>query len=102
MGQKIASEIVIGAVGTQVTTGGASVATAIPNGASGSIAKYVLVSATTQCYVRPGLAATTCTVNDLLLVAGDSQVLNVFGFTHICHLQETAACKLNITPLEVG
>ena len=101
MGQKT-QELAIGAVGTQVTTGGASVATAIPNAANGAIAKYVRLQATGNCYIKPGLVASTCTVNDCLLSPNEALVLNVFGFTHICHLQETAAAKLNITPLEMG
>jgi hypothetical protein len=96
------NELVIATVGTQVTTGGASVATAIPNNASAVIAKYVRLTSTTQCYVKPGFVGSTCTVNDALITAGESLILNVHGYTHICHLQETAACKLTITPLEVG
>lgn len=101
MAQKT-QELVIGAVGLQVTTGGVSAVAAIPNCANGAIAKYVRVQAIANCYIRPGLAGTTCTVNDCLLSPNEALVLNVFGFTHIAHLQETAAAKFNITPLEMG
>jgi hypothetical protein len=101
MAQKT-NELVIGTVGAQVTTGGASAVVAIPNNASGVIAKYVRLQATGNCYIKPGLVGSTCTVNDCLLSPNEALVLNVFGFTHIAYLQETAAAKLNITPLEIG
>ena len=50
----------------------------------------------------PGSSGTTCTVNDLLLSPNMSVRLNVQGFTHIAYIQETAAAKINITPLEAG
>ena len=50
----------------------------------------------------PGGSGTTCTVNDLLLSPNMFVRLNVQGFTHIAYIQETAAAKINITPLEAG
>lgn len=90
----------VNATGTQVTTAGTSAATAIPNNAAGKVPKHVRLQSTGNCYVRPGTAGTTCTVNDILLSPNNHLVLSVAGFTHIAHLQETVGAKLNITPLE--
>ena len=65
-------------------------------------ARFVHIQATGNAYIRPGGAGTTCTVNDLLLSPNMFVRLNVQGFTHIAYIQETAAAKINITPLEAG
>ena len=101
MAQKT-QELAFSATGLQVTTGGVSAVAAIPNCANGAIARYVRVQALANCYIKPGLSGSTCTVNDCLLSPNEAIVLNVNGFTHIAHLQETAAAKFNITPLEMG
>lgn len=90
----------VNATGTQVTTGAGSVATAIPVNAAGRVPKHVRLQSTGNCYVRPGTAGTTCTTGDILLSPNNHLILAVQSFTHIAHLQETAAAKLNITPLE--
>lgn len=90
----------IAATGAQVTTGAASSSVVIPNCANGQPARYVRLAATGDCYVRPGATAVTATVNDILIINGESQLLNVAGMTHIAYLQETAAAKLNISPVE--
>lgn len=90
----------VNATGTQVTTSGTSQATAIPTNAATRLPKHVRLQSTGNCYVRPGLVGTTCTVNDILLSPNNHLILAVTGFTHIASLQETAAAKLNITPLE--
>ena len=90
----------VNAVGAQATTGAASAVTAIPVNAAGRAPKHIRLQSTGNCYVRPGLSGTTCTVNDILLSPNNHLILNVSGFTHIAHLQETPAAKLNITPLE--
>lgn len=87
-------------VGTQVTTGGASSATAIPTLLGGGAPKYVRLQALANCYVKPGLANVTCTVNDILLSPNEALYLYVAGFTHIGALQESVGAKFNITPLE--
>jgi hypothetical protein len=90
----------VGAVGAQVTTAGTSATTAIPNDASGSRARWVRLSALASCYVRPGFVGTTATTGDMLLISADSVCLDVRPYTHIAHIQETAAAKFNITPLD--
>ena len=94
--------LTVNASGIQVTSGAASAVVAIPNDASGTRARYVYVASTGTAYIRPGVAGTTCTVNDFMLVAGEPVVLNVQGFTSIAYIQETAAAKINITPVEAG
>jgi hypothetical protein len=91
---------VIGAGGTQVTTGAASAVAPIPNDASGARARRVRLQALAACYVRPGFAGTTCTANDVLLTPNEALLLDVRAFTHIAHLQETPAARFNITPVE--
>jgi hypothetical protein len=92
--------ITVNATGTQVTTSGTSAATAIPNDASGTRAKVVRLQALATCYVRPGFSGTTATVNDILLSPNEALLLYVKQFTHIAAIQETAAAKFNITPVE--
>jgi hypothetical protein len=43
---------------------------------------------------------TTATTGDMLLISADSVCLDVRPYTHIAHIQETAAAKFNITPLD--
>jgi hypothetical protein len=94
--------VTINATGVQVTSGAGSAVVAIPNAADGNRARFVHIQATGNAYVRPGTSGTTCTVNDLLLSPNMFVRLNVQGFTHIAYIQETAAAKINITPLEAG
>ena len=90
----------VNATGTQVTTGAASATVALPTNAAVKSPKHVRLQSTGNCYVRPGIVSTTCTVNDILLSPNNHLILDVANFTHIAYLQETAAAKLNITPLE--
>ena len=94
--------LAVNATGTQVTSGAASAVVAIPNAADGNRARFLRLQSTGNAYVRPGTSGTTCTVNDILLSPNEALLLNVQGFTHIAHLQETAAAKINLTPLEAG
>jgi hypothetical protein len=96
-------ELCIVAASTQVTTGVSSVATAIPVDGSGATAKYVRVTAKGNAYIRPGLSgAVAAASSSILLIAAESIILNVYGMTHLAHIQETTASILQITPLEVG
>jgi hypothetical protein len=94
------SYISVAAVGTQVTTGAASAATAIPTNSNGTKPKFVRLQALGNCYVKPGLAAAVATVNDILLSPNEAVILNVVGCSHIAAIQNAAAEKFNITPLE--
>lgn len=92
--------ISVNATGLQVTTGAASAVAAIPTTANGKTARFVRLQALATCYVRPSGAGGTATVNDVLLTPNEHVILCVDGFTHLAHIQEAAAAKFNITPLE--
>ena len=90
----------VAAAGTQVTTGASSATTAIPNNAAGDA----------------GATAPPAGARDLLRAAGlfrhhvhdgghpphgeRGGAARRPAFTHIAHLQETAAAKFVMTPLE--
>lgn len=93
--------LTVAASGVQVTAGASSAVVAIPNDAQGVRARRVRLLATGTLYVRPGFSGTTCTASDILLGPNEAVVLEVKAFTHIAYLQEAAAPKLNITPIEV-
>jgi hypothetical protein len=92
--------LTVAAPGAAVTTGAASAVTPIPNDASGNRARRVRLQALATCYVRPGFAGTTCTTGDLLLSPNEAVLLDVKPFTHVAHLQQTAAATFVITPVE--
>jgi len=93
----------VNADSVQVTTGAASANVALPNAANGAVARYVRVTSKGNAYIRPGLSGvTTAAATAILIIGGESIVLNVQGFTHLAHIQETAASIVQITPLEVG
>lgn len=92
--------ISVAAPGTQVTTSGTSSVTAIPNDSNGTRAKRVRLQALANCYVRPGFSGSTATTADILLSPNEALILDVRPFTHIAAIQEAAAAKFNISPLE--
>lgn len=97
----IHSSVQVAAPGVQVTPGITTASVAIPFDSGGTrLARFVRFQATGYAYVRPGAAAVTATVNDILLSGSEDLILNVSGCTHIAYLQETAAAKINITPVE--
>lgn len=89
------------AAGTTVTTGAASASVTIPNTLAGSIPRFVRVAATTESYIRLGIAGVVATTNDLLVQPADSIILAVpNGITTIAYIQGTAAGKVSIAALE--
>ena len=94
--------LTVNAPGSQVTTGASSATAAIPNAADGNRARFLRLQSTGNAYVRPGTSGTVCTANDILLSPNEALLMNVQGFTHIAYLQESAAAKINITPIEAG
>ena len=90
------------ATGSQVTTGAASARVAIPNAADGHIAKFVRLQAVSNCYIRCGDVTVVATANDALLSPNEALFLCVNGMTNIAYIQESAATKLNVTPIEAG
>lgn len=93
--------ITVTAVGTTITTGAASASATIPTDSAGNIPRYVRVSATAACYVKIGVSAATATANDILVQPADAVILAVpSGITKIAAIQDTAAGKCNVVPLE--
>lgn len=90
----------IAAAGSTITTGAASARIAIPNDSTGIRAKRVVVAATVAAYCRPGDSSVAAVAGDLLLVPGDSRILDVAGQTHIAGIQVAAAGVIAVTPVE--
>lgn len=91
--------------GTTITTGAASANAAVPNAGDGTPARYVRVSATAACYVRLGKDNTVTASNTGILVQpADAVILMVpvqsSGTPYIAAIQESAAGKCNVVPLE--
>lgn len=93
--------ITVTAVGSTITTGAASASATIPTDSAGNIPRYVRVSATAACYVKIGVSAATATANDILVQPADAVILAIpSGITKIAAIQDTAAGKCNVVPLE--
>jgi hypothetical protein len=93
--------ITIMAQGTTVTTGAASANTTIPSAADGNKPRYIRVAATTESYIKLGVAGVAATTNDIMVQPADAVILHVpNNVTNIAYIQGTAAGKVNITPLE--
>lgn len=91
----------VGAVGTTVTSGASSANVAIPNDGSGARAKAVRITATALAHVKLiNGTGTAATANDLMVGPGDGINLYCKNYDHVAYIQETAAAKINIAPLE--
>ena len=89
------------AVGTSITTGVGSASATIPNDSAGNVPRYVRVSATAACYVKLGVSSATATANDILVQPADAIILHIpSGYTKIAAIQDSAAGKCNVVPLE--
>lgn len=93
-----------GATGTTVTSGAASANVAIPNDSNGTTARAVMLTAggvaNPALHVKLGTTnAVAATANDLMV--GPLPIVVVTrGYGWIAYLQETAATKLQIAPIE--
>jgi hypothetical protein len=93
--------ISVNAVGTTLTTSASSTSATIPNDSAGNIPRYVRVSATAAAYVKLGVSAATATGNDMLVQPADAVILHIpSGITKIAAIQDTAAGKVNVVPLD--
>lgn len=94
----------VAAVGTRVTTGASAVATAIPVANNGEKPRYVVIScvdaAASVAHVRPTGSSASATNADIPVAFGAPVILHVGGFSHISHIQGSAAAVIVITPLE--
>lgn len=97
---KTGPAIQVSATGLSITTGAASAGGALPVGASGAKTRYVRISASVAACVRVGNGAQTAVATDLLLIPGDSVILNVMGCTHAAAIQLVAAGVVIVTPME--
>lgn len=86
--------------GVGADTGAASVATALPNDANGTLARRVRVSVSVAAYVLPCLVGGAVT-NATGTIVNPETPLDLFvgGVTHIAHLQVASAGRITITPI---
>lgn len=88
------------AVGTTLTSSGSSQQGTVPTTADGRAARFVRVTASTLAYIKFGAdAPVTCTINDILITSTPS-VFPTNGCGFFAVLQETAASKVNVVPVE--
>lgn len=88
-------------VGTSTTSGAASsAAIAIPNSASGGRAKFVRVIGSTLGHIKFGSSGVVATVSDIL-VSSNPDYYDVGGCTHYAVIERTAACVINVVPVDM-
>ena len=93
--------ITVMATGASITTGGTTARVALPTALSGEIPRYVRVSSLNACYVRLGISTVNAVATDTLIQPADSVIMQVpSGITHMAAIQDSAAGKVNIVPLE--
>jgi hypothetical protein len=91
----------IAVTGNNITTGAASANAVLPPASSGEIAKYYRFTATAYAHIRMGAGAPTALATDIMLIPGESLVLDCpRGYTHWAAIQDTAAGTVNCAPLE--
>lgn len=86
--------------GAGATTAAASATIAIPNDASGARAKRVIISVEGPTHVLPGLSTAVATTGSTIVNPSSPLMIDVYGLTHIAHLELTAAQEIVVTPLE--
>jgi hypothetical protein len=86
--------------GASITTSGSSASVAIPNTASSTSPRYVLVTCTAAAYIRPGDSSVTASTTDIILQPNYTMKLTIAGNTHIAALQVASAGKVNVMPVE--
>lgn len=91
------------ATGVTVTTGAASAQQTLPPGSAGVIPRFIRVSATTESYIKLGVAGVAATTNDFMVQPADAAILAVpNGITTLAYIQGTAVGKVNIAPVEAS
>jgi len=86
--------------GSGAITAAASATIAIPNDVSGARAKRVMVTVEGATFVLPGASTAVATDASTIVNPGSPLLLDVYGVTHIAHLELTAAQRIVVTPLE--
>jgi hypothetical protein len=93
--------ITVTTVGSTIATGAASTSIAIPPASSGEVPRFIRLSSTNGVHAKLGTSDVEATDDDMLINVSDALVINVpRGVTHIAAIQESAAGKLNVVPLE--
>lgn len=87
--------------GITTTTSGTSQSVSIPNAADGNRARCLMLTATGNCYIKFTKGAGTCTSTDMMVPANYPISVNCKQFDTYSVLQETAAAKINVVPIEV-
>lgn len=90
----------VAVAGLTVTTAAASASSAVPNNSAGVRARCVRLASPGNVFVKLGNGATTCTTNDVMVLAGQDVIINTANFNTIAYLESTVGALLNITPLE--
>jgi hypothetical protein len=85
--------------GVTVTTGVGSATVAIPNDASARPSRYVRLQASGFCFVKFGDATVVATSNDMYVSPNEAVHVSAPG-GYFAYIQDTAAVKLNVTPVE--
>jgi hypothetical protein len=92
--------ITVTTVGKTQTTSGTSARVTIPNNSAGELPRYIRVAATAAAYVKIGDSSVVATTNDILVQPADAVIMSVNAQTNIAYIQDTAAGKVNVLPLE--
>ena len=90
--------------GTTVSSGASSATATLPADATGGNPRAVLMvvgGSSTGVHVRLGNAGVVATANDLM-VTSTPIALNTRGYSQFAYIQEGAAAKLTVAPLEDG
>jgi hypothetical protein len=92
--------ITIAAPAADITTSGTSARIQIPNDSAGNLPRYIRVVATAAARVRLGDSTVTAVASDTLVQPADSTIVSTNGRTYIAAIQDSAAGKVNVSPLE--
>lgn len=92
--------ITVTATGVNITTSGTSASATIPNDSAGNIPRYIRIAATAAAYVRIGKTSATAVTTDMLIQPADAVIIATDGCDKVAAIQEVAAGKVSVTPLE--
>lgn len=85
---------------TVTTVASTSANGTIPTDSVGNRPRFVRVAATGTVYVRLTVGAGTATTAACMVTSGSPVILEVGGTTHYAVIDDGAAVKVNISPLE--
>lgn len=90
----------VNAVGVTGTAGASSAQLTLPTMASGAAPKAVRVQTDGYAFVKFGASGVVATTNDMLISPNMPEYVVCGGATTMAYIQSTAACKVNVVPLE--